>query len=196
MDYFRRVYTENPDHKDALCNLIRDNITEGLMNDQGVDALRTTEYLHKEFPDHPELQHALKYITGAGLLLANHAFSGNKTKYHTDMYDNLITAGKARTMGGSLGFKRENFKLTHCWGNLFNKGMGIMEHNHYPLTISFSHYINIPSGSSFMILNGNTVEIEEGDIIYFPSYMTHSVPENNSEDRIALIGNILYTLDE
>ena len=94
--------------------------------------------------------------------------------------------------GGKYNFNIEAFKLVHCWSVLYNKGDGVEKHNHYPYALSFCYYVNVPNGSSPLIIDDETVNVKEGEVIFFLGSTYHSVPTNDIDGRCALVGNVMY----
>ena len=94
--------------------------------------------------------------------------------------------------GGKYNFNIEAFKLVHCWSVLYNKGDGVEKHNHYPYALSFCYYVNVPDGSSPLIIGDETVNVKEGEVIFFLGNTYHSVPSCNVDGRCALVGNVMY----
>ena len=79
------------------------------------------------------------------------------------------------------------------WGNVFSKGNHAVSHNHMPCIFSFVYYVKMPEGSSQLIFDdlSSQVNLEEGDLIIFPSHLQHNVPEHNvEEERVTIAGNI------
>ena len=94
--------------------------------------------------------------------------------------------------GGKYNFNIDAFKLVHCWSVLYNKGDGVERHNHYPYSLSFCYYVNVPEGSSPLILEDNVIDVKEGEVIFFLGSAYHSVPSCDIDGRCALVGNVLY----
>ena len=94
--------------------------------------------------------------------------------------------------GGKYNFNIDSFKLVHCWSVLYNKGDGVEKHNHYPYSLAFCYYVNVPEGSSPLIIEDEVIDVKEGEIIFFLGSTYHSVPSCNSDGRCVLVGNILY----
>ena len=201
MLYYKNRYGDSSRIKDGLLKLIDDNITDGLSNIDGEDGKRTSQYFHKEHSDHPDLSVLLKYID----LYAPHAahmLAGNTNQYRNVDYKEFHNMCGCNHMGGAYNFKPtdldkgSNFRITQCWGNRFNEGQGEMKHNHFPYTMSFSYYVNLPEGSSPIIINDEPIDIEEGQVLLFSANQMHYVPNSDVDNRYAIIGNILYYYTE
>ena len=202
MLYYKNRYGDASRHKDGLLKLIDDNIIEGLHNNDGEDGKRTSQYFHKEHSDHPDLSVLLKYIE-MYTPHAAHVLAGNTgSRYSNADYKEFHNMRGCNHRGGSYNYQptkptgESNFRITQCWGNRFNEGQGVMKHNHFPYTMSFSYYVNLPEGSPSIIINDEPVDIDEGMMLFFPSPYMHSVPNSNIDNRTAIIGNILYYYDE
>jgi len=96
--------------------------------------------------------------------------------------------------GEKCNFSPYNFKITHCWGLIYNKGHKLMNHNHFPFTLSFVYGVRMPRGSAPLIVGNEKINLKEGQCIFFPANTNHRVPYNHSEGRCVVGGNILYTL--
>jgi len=123
-------------------------------------------------------------------------------------YFNLVNVG------------RQTFKITHSWINISNEGEEFMFHTHFPGLISGVIYIKAPKNSgnikfknpiresihgAFPFIPNSSKPIENTEIIYypyyevvpedltlviFPSWIEHTVEENNTkEERISLAFN-------
>ena len=65
-------------------------------------------------------------------------------------------------------------------------------HNHFPYALSFCYYVNLPSGSSPLVLNNEIINLKEGQVIFFLSSSYHSVPPTSVNGRCVIVGNIMY----
>ena len=104
-----------------------------------------------------------------------------------------------------LGFDPKRFKITECWGIEFNKGDTVEAHNHFPYSMSFCYYVKVPDKDTPLVLfnelgnssdmMGEAVEIEDGMLCFFHAKTFHFVPPSQSDERCAIVGNILYNPD-
>ena len=90
------------------------------------------------------------------------------------------------------GYNVNAFEIAECWGAHYNRNGSVIEHNHFPYTLSFVYYVKTPKGSSPIIIENETHDIKEGQCVFFLATQYHSVTENNCDGRCAIIGNILY----
>tara|TARA_B100000287_G_scaffold202100_1_gene190849 strand:+ start:835 stop:1347 length:513 start_codon:yes stop_codon:yes gene_type:complete len=95
--------------------------------------------------------------------------------------------------GDSPPYNLNSFSIVDCWGIHYNKGEYVVKHNHFPYSLSFCYYVRTPDGSSPFILQEERIEMNEGQIIFFPSYQYHSCEQSKVDGRCAVVGNILYT---
>lgn len=102
--------------------------------------------------------------------------------------------------------KISNWNIENIWYNSYNKNVYQERHNHFPDHFSMIHYLEFDSkehyGTKFFNPNLNSLtftqqqlflrmnqssqefdDIEEGDIIFFPSFVDHLVKPNNSRKR-------------
>ena len=90
------------------------------------------------------------------------------------------------------GYNLNSFEIAECWGVTYNKGESLLEHNHFPYSISFIYYIRTPEGSAPITIENETYEVKEGQCIFWLASNYHSVSENDCDGRCAIVGNILY----
>ena len=83
-----------------------------------------------------------------------------------------------------------NFRET--WFAKYDIGDFAHIHDHSPYVFSFVYYVKCPKGSSPLIFthSGKKVKAEEGKVVIFPGNIQHHVPNNKSNDRIVLAGNL------
>ena len=84
------------------------------------------------------------------------------------------------------------FKIVDCWGLTYNKGESLMEHCHFPMTLSFTYMVRSPFGSSPLLIENKPVKLKEGECVFFLSSDYHSVKSNKCDGRCTIVGNVLY----
>lgn len=84
--------------------------------------------------------------------------------------------------------------MTDLWGAIYNKGDYADAHEHSPSAYSFVYYLKSSKNSSPLIFPtaGNwSYKPSTSQIIMFPGYLDHLVPESNDdEQRVIIAGNI------
>ena len=92
------------------------------------------------------------------------------------------------------GYDINRFFLDACWGIVYNKGEGVTMHNHFPYPISFAYYVNYPENSSPFLIEDETINLKEGQLIMFMGHQYHGVSpsENKVNGRCIISGNISY----
>jgi len=116
----------------------------------------------------------------------------------------------------ALSIKHKDVKITGCWANIGPPGSSHNVHNHPNNFLSAVYYVTVPQGGHritfhdpryqihvltpvFEKINEHNYvyvnsEVEEGLLLLFPSWLTHSVPVNTSnERRISISFNINFT---
>jgi hypothetical protein len=96
------------------------------------------------------------------------------------------------------GSKR--FKLMDYWGVNYEKGQAIIPHTHYPMTLSFSYYVNTPKGCSPLLIDTgfeddqifDELHLKACDVVFFASHLFHTVRPEPIGDRSIIAGNMLY----
>ena len=117
-----------------------------------------------------------------------------RDRYHTIMED--ITK--------SMGMFSSTKYIFEYWSQLYYKNVGHPPHHHvdpeqlFLGKISWVHFIRTSKEKSFMFVDGNgqvftPKEQNEGDIIYFPSYLWHQVfPNKSNSQRFVCAGNLSF----
>ena len=88
-----------------------------------------------------------------------------------------------------------NFFVSEMWG-IVSEPYGLATpHNHWPAIFTFVYYLSLPKNNPPLLFTDSGLEIypEEGEVIFFPSWLKHEVPLNKTKDkRICIAGNIYY----
>ena len=95
--------------------------------------------------------------------------------------------------------------LVAMWYVVNNKNDGHTIHSHPRAWLAFSYYIKLPEKNNIICFHDpiqarrqdgdqadftSVVNVNEGDILFFPGWFEHSVPSNSSEeDRMVISGN-------
>ena len=87
-----------------------------------------------------------------------------------------------------------DFEIRQCWGATYKGHEWLMEHNHFPWTLSFVYYVSMPKDASGLMMGDDEIEMYEGDCIFFLGSQYHGVrPSHTMNDtRCVIAGNILY----
>ena len=93
---------------------------------------------------------------------------------------------------GDPSFTTTAFEIDTCWGIIYNKGEGVVKHNHFPYALSFVYFVKTPPRSSPFILEGKRIKAEEGKLIIFLSHQFHRCPPTKSDGRCIIAGNIKF----
>ena len=118
-----------------------------------------------------EVNTILKWI-GSLVPLVSHKYS-NPSNIEFEYRDYLPPSDHG---GGKYNFNIDAFNLSQCWSVLYNKGDGVEKHNHFPYALSFCYYVNMPDGSSPLILEDEVIHPKSGEVIFFLGSAYHSVP--------------------
>ena len=94
-----------------------------------------------------------------------------------------------------LGFDPHKLKIQECWGIYYNKGEGVVSHNHFPYTMTACYYVNVPEGSAPIIMEGEEIQPVSGRVVFFPGHQYHEVvpTQNKADGRCAIPSNIVYS---
>ncbi len=115
-----------------------------------------------------------------------------------------------------LDIDHEGFQCTGCWANINPTGGKNTSHTHPNNYLSGVYYVAVPEGSGniefadpraqagvimpptgkWNKFTGNklAVDVMPGRLVIFPSWLSHSVPANTSdEERVSISFNIMFT---
>jgi len=107
-----------------------------------------------------------------------------------------------------------NKQLSESWINVHPPGAWTEEHHHQNVTVAVAAYLHVPKDSGrFMVKNPfatyklgeplaynyydekmdwEYIEVESGDVLFFPGWLTHKTETNNSnKDRYVMSLNIM-----
>ena len=143
---------------------------------------RTEWYLHKE-----KIKEVDTLVTWIQNLLPEASFRHVKGKF--DKID-------PKTVHDNLGFNPYAFKIHQCWGIVYKKGQGVMEHTHFPCPLAFVYYVKAPEGCAPTIFKGKRIRPKEGELLLFEGHHLHGVPPSKVEGRCVVSGLILYRPDD
>ena len=89
-----------------------------------------------------------------------------------------------------------NLRVSESWGLIYKKGDKTGMHHHFPSLWSYVYCVKASSECSplvFPTVEDYSVKPEEGQIIVFPGYLYHEVPEQTCDyERIMVAGNIMW----
>ena len=82
------------------------------------------------------------------------------------------------------------------WANVNPPGTNVRPHNHYspnhPNSLVGVYYLRKPTNSGNLIIEGEMIDIQEDDIIFFNDKDIHWTQKNKSnEDRVTISFNML-----
>ena len=86
----------------------------------------------------------------------------------------------------------DHYELYEAWYAKYDEGDRTKIHDHKFVPWSFVYFIKSPPGSSSLYFPTSNKEItpDEGRIVVFPGNVEHYVPENKSNCRVVLAGNL------
>lgn len=92
-----------------------------------------------------------------------------------------------------------NLRVSESWGLIYKKGDKTGMHHHFPSLWSYVYCVKASSECSPLVfptvshLENQSIKPEEGQIILFPGYLYHEVPEQTCDyERIMVAGNIMW----
>ena len=171
---YKRV-EENLEHPVTAINIDGEYVSGGM---------RTGQELHTK--GIKEIDKLLSWIH-EGVLLSAAVFAGSNSNV-PKIEDYHNSTGEIVKQ-----FKEDAFRIDQCWAVQYGKGGGVVPHNHFPYALSFVYYVRTPDGCSPLMLDDQTLKVNEGEVLFWNGNVQHSVPPSNVEGRCVVVGNILYT---
>ena len=172
----RKIFADNQ------ADIAENNIN--LMREGSVSSARVAEHLHKnkEFQEVTDFYH-----------------------HHAEIFWNALNYDNRRPP-----------RLRIMWANIYTPGSYIDSHDHCPMPLTGAFYVKKPVNSSNIIFEHplelilkhqpiagirdrqqyfnfveQEIEVEQGDLVLFPSYLRHKTrPSNDAEDRIIIGGSL------
>ena len=86
-----------------------------------------------------------------------------------------------------------NHKIAISWCVVYNKGEGARKHSHEPYPMTFVYYINLPEGSSPLIVEDKTINVSSGELVVFSGNKYHEVSPSTVDGRCVIAGNFTST---
>ena len=80
-------------------------------------------------------------------------------------------------------------KIKRSWVIIYNKGQSANSHRHTEYKTTFSYGINIPEGSSPLMISGDEVKAVVGQVVAFSGELYHSVSASEIDGRCVLVGH-------
>ena len=87
------------------------------------------------------------------------------------------------------------YQAYNFWVMVYDEGNYTEEHHHFPSEFSCVYYVDVDKGCAPLIIEGETIQPENGLLVLFPSILDHSVPETKGR-RIAASGNFIQVQKE
>tara|TARA_R100000231_G_scaffold77175_1_gene59819 strand:- start:2 stop:484 length:483 start_codon:yes stop_codon:yes gene_type:complete len=85
--------------------------------------------------------------------------------------------------------KSIGIEVKRSWVIMYNKGQSANRHRHIEYKTTFSYGINIPEGSSPLMISGDEVKAVVGQVVAFSGELYHSVPSSEVDGRCILVGH-------
>lgn len=151
-------------------------------------------------------------------LKSGEAWQSDKELYKLDRLNNLISCvdDSTKQIFRYLKIGYEAFEFTGCWANISTVDASHRIHCHPNNFLSGVYYVKTQLGANSInfhdpraqtsiirppvtaLTGKNTdqvvVEVKNGSLLIFPSYLQHSVDPNNScEERISISFNIMFS---
>ena len=80
------------------------------------------------------------------------------------------------------------FEPFNFWVMDYEDGDETLHHNHFPSHFSVVYYVDVEEGCAPLIIEGESVQPENGMLVVFPGHLDHEVPPNKGR-RMAASGN-------
>jgi hypothetical protein len=140
-----------------------------------------------KYPDHKKLNRILYPIIKDSKKYNISKGTGKRTTFNIH---------KKRELRPFVKWMKEiypNYKIAISWGVLYNIGEGARKHSHEPYPLTFVYYINVPEGSSPLIVDDLEIDVSAGQLIVLSGDKYHQVPPSTVDGRCVIAGNISLT---
>lgn len=95
--------------------------------------------------------------------------------------------------------RQYDYNVADSWGLIYNKGQFTKSHQHWPHTWSFTYCVRgcekcapLVFPDAYYSQSFTQVEPQESQLILWPAWLYHSVPEHNCDhERIMAVGNLI-----
>jgi len=127
-----------------------------------------------------------------------------------------VVLGLCRHVLDADKIRYRDLEITGCWANVGFSGSGHRPHAHPNNYFSGVYYVNAPKGGntinfydprpqagvmvppsgkmSPMVAQKMTLDVRNGSLVFFPSWLYHSVDDNQSEqERISVAFNVMFS---
>ena len=159
------------------------------INDKVLDICKTLDYEYDSFP-HP-------------LTTNTNLHKSSNLDFYVKYLNSQIEEIKKRQE-----LDCERLSISSMWANKYTENRMSHRHNHPMFWLSFIHYLTEGSSTTFYDHHSETPwmwmgesnptqvsfkpgkNLPVGSILFFPSWVAHSVEEHIGEDRISIAGNI------
>ena len=181
-------------------------------------------WMHKLSPDeytslNARLRQALKKLRQDDAKENTDGFIQTHTKLHTppEFQDlNRFILGAALGVSDFLKLAATNMEITGCWANINLQGVQHKAHTHPNNFLGGVYYLDAPAGTASIVFSDprpqahvispnveistpenagkSVITVEEGLLILFPAWLSHSV-ENGplAEERISISFNLMFS---
>ena len=166
------VHTETLTNVEDLNKILEENIREAGDSLQGRNA--SAKCLMTRWDMHDRYK-SFRMLGNAALSLAS--LMPLATRTHQDGTDYPI-----------------QYKVSTCWGLIYNKGQSTSSHTHWPDTWSWTYCVKACENCSPLVFSHANYRItpQESQMIIFPGWIHHEVPEQTCDhERIMIAGNLV-----
>ena len=135
--------------------------------------------------DYPIIDYETTFISKTDWMIPQESFRPYKQHIFPSLGDHL------QKVYSSMGYIRVN--IHNLWFQQYTKGAGHKWHIHMDCQWTNVYYIEMPEGAPFLqLIDPRTdqvldIDVEEGDVLSFPSFITHRSPDMESDTRKTII---------
>ena len=170
------------------------------------DSLKPIVYSYPNFKDINStlndlvVSNATIKVQGGGMRTEVQAYDGTDPEEINALFTWVLSLipdiiEQYRTMSRTLSPKIDDissYSIVDYWGMHYSKGQGAIGHNHFPYTFSLAYYISTPEGCSSLMMEDQSYDVQEGDLIIWPSALYHCVNPSDVDGRVMISANISY----
>ena len=170
------------------------------------DSLKPIVYSYPNFKDINStlkdlvVSNATIKVNGGGMRTEVQVYDGTDPEEINILFTWVLSlipdiVGQYRTMSRTLSPKIDDissYSIVDYWGMHYSKGQSAIGHNHFPYTFSLAYYISTPEGCSALTMDDQSYDVQEGDLIIWPSELYHCVRPSDVDGRVMISANISY----
>ena len=138
----------------------------------------------------------IKNFLNTQFIFSSHQLQTGNASSTYDNYGKLFEQFDVFDILSKTISEKVNRSFSDMWANINPPGTFVRPHNHFsadfPNALVGVYYLHKPKNSGNLIIEGNVIDVQENDVIFFNDYDMHWTQENkSSHDRVAISFNMI-----